>query len=58
MGKKRDEAFRKLEERKEIKRSELLQEAEWCRSEIQAKHHVIRNQFKLMNIGKKLRRLR
>jgi DNA relaxase NicK len=58
MGKRRDEAFRRVEEKRQEKRSELLQEAEWCRSEIRAKHHRIRNSFKLSNIGKKLQRLR
>ena len=58
MGKRRDEAFRKVEEKKEAKRNELLQEVEWCRSEILAKHHRIRKSFKLSKIGKELRRLR
>ena len=58
MGKKRDEAFRRLEEKKEAKINKLLQEREWCRSEIEAGQHRIRNSFKLTNIGKKLRRLR
>jgi hypothetical protein len=58
MGKKRDDAFRKMNEKKEAKRSGLLQQAEWCISEIEAKHHIVRNQFKLLNIKKKLGRMR
>lgn len=58
MNDKRNEAFRKVQEKKEARIAELLQEAEYLKSEIEAKHHIVRNQFKLMNIAKRLRRLR
>jgi hypothetical protein len=58
MGNKRDNAFRRLEEKKEAKINKLLQEREWCKSEIEAGHHIIRNQFKLLNIRDRLKRVR
>ena len=58
MSRKRDEKFRKMNEKKEAKRNELLRQAEWCVSEIEAKHHIARNQFKLLNIKKKLGKMR
>lgn len=54
---KRDEAFRKVLEKKEAKINELLQEVEMCKSEIEARQHIVRNQFKLLNIRDKLRKL-
>jgi hypothetical protein len=50
--------FRKALENKEAKINKLLQEMEWCISEIEAKHHIVRNQFKLLNIREKLQRAR
>jgi hypothetical protein len=58
LSRKRDEAFGRYYQKKEAQRNELLRQVEWCRSEIQAGHHIIRNQFKLLNIGKRLGRLR
>ena len=55
---RRDEAFRKVSEKKEAKINELLQKQEYLKSEIEAKHNIVRNQFKLLNIKKKLERVR
>ena len=58
LSRERDEAFRRYYQKKEAKRNELLRQAEWCVSEIQAGHHIIRNQFKLLNIRDRLRKMR
>lgn len=58
MNDKRNEAFRRVQEKKEARIAELLQQQEYLKSEIEAKHHIARNQFKLMSAVKRLRRLR
>ncbi|MEM0142594.1 MAG: hypothetical protein QXL94_01370 [Candidatus Parvarchaeum sp.] len=54
---KRDEAFRRRDEIKLKKIEELLEQQEILKGEIEAGHHIIKNQFKLLNIRDRLRRL-
>ena len=58
MNKQREEVERRIFKMKEAKINELLQQQEYLKSEIEAKHHIVRNQFKLLNIKKKLGRVR
>lgn len=51
-----DEWNRRVNEKREAKINELKRQQAYLRSEIEAGHHVIRNQFKLLNIRDKLRR--
>jgi hypothetical protein len=37
---------------------ELYAEAEWLKSEIEAGHNVVRNQFKLLNLKERIRKKR
>ncbi|MEM0142812.1 MAG: hypothetical protein QXV17_13715 [Candidatus Micrarchaeaceae archaeon] len=55
---KRDDAVRRWEEIRFKKIGELLEQQEMLKGEIQAGKHVIKNQFKLLKIRDKLKRLR
>ena len=46
------------EKRKSVRKmniDELLAELQYCKSEIEAGHNVVRNQFKALNLAKRIR---